>query len=224
MLLRVCGLLILTVTLAPGSSRARDVAACGALIRQLNNAPQIIGDSAEARRYARELSNLTSEIRALRIEMRRNGCGAGSVIVYGRANHEICDGFRASVQELEKNREAVTAERDAARQLVRSSDERTRILAAIRANDCLPSDFEDDQNQRLKVQGIELPKAPAYSGITKLGTDGGQKPETVAAEPPPPPERPYDPDRKVRMVGPRFLPERRLDLAHPSVPGPQPQQ
>ncbi|MBP1846065.1 hypothetical protein J2046_004339 [Rhizobium petrolearium] len=220
--MRLCGLMIAPLLLVPVTASARDTATCAALYRQLNNAPQIIGNTAEIRRYARELSDQNSEIRGLRIEMRRAGCGTGSVVVVGGPNGEICDQMRQTLDAMEQSRDALVAERDNARQLVRSSGERGAILAAIRSNNCIPSDLEEDRKEKMKLQGIELPKEEPYSGIINLRV---RQPQAAAAQPNlPGPERPYDPNKKVRMVGPTFLPEESIDLAHPKSSGPQPQQ
>lgn len=222
--MRLRGLLIAPLLLVPAAASARDIAACAALYRQLNNTRQVIGNTAEMRRYAQQLSRQNSVIRQLRIEMRSAGCGTGSVIALGDADSEICQEIRDQLQQAEANRDAITDERNNARQLVQSSDERTAILAAIRSNSCIPSDVEEDQKERMKVQGIELPKEP-YSGITNLRTTPPEQPQAAAVQPNlPGPERPYDPNRKVRMVGPQFLPEENIDLAHPKSSGPQPQQ
>ncbi|MGK6314962.1 hypothetical protein [Neorhizobium sp. DT-125] len=223
--MRLRGLLIAPLLLVPAAASARDVAACAALYRQLNNTRQVIGNTAEMRRYAQQLSRQNSVIRQLRIEMRSAGCGTGSVITLGGADSEVCQEIRDQLQQAEANRDAITDERNNVRQLVQSSDERTAILAAIRSNSCIPSDVEEDQKERMKVQGIELPKEEPYSGITNLRTTPPEQPQAAAIQPNlPGPERPYDPDRKVRTVGPQFLPEENIDLAHPKSSGPQPQQ
>ncbi|MFB9952605.1 hypothetical protein ACFFP0_27485 [Rhizobium puerariae] len=219
------GLLIAPLLLVPAAAAARDIATCAALYRQLNNAPQIIGNTGEMRRFAQELSQQNSDIRMLRIEMRRAGCSTGSVVTLGNANSEVCEEMRQALDTLEQSRDALTAERNNARQITRPSEERNAILTAIRANNCIPSDVEEDHKERLKVQGLELPGKEPYSGITHLHTGEPQRQQAApAAEPSPPPERPYDPNRKVRMVGPTFLPEENIDLAHPKSSGPQPQQ
>ncbi|WJR66713.1 hypothetical protein QTA58_21310 [Neorhizobium sp. CSC1952] len=223
--MRLRGLLIAPLLLVPAAASARDIAACAALYRQLNNTRQVIGNTAEMRRYAQQLSRQNSVIRQLRIEMRSAGCGTGSIIALGDADSEICQEIRDQLQQAEANRDGITDERNNARQLVQSSDERTAILAAIRSNSCIPSDVEEDQKERMKVQGIELPKEEPYSGITNLRTTPPEQPQAAAVQPNlPGPERPYDPNRKVRMVGPQFLPEENIDLAHPKSSGPQPQQ
>lgn len=221
--MRLGGLLIAPLLLVPAAAAARDVATCAALYRQLNNTRQVIGNTAETRRHAQELAQRNIEIRQLRVEMRRSGCGAGSIVTLGGAQGDICRQMREELRSLEEGRESLIAERNNARRLVRSSDERAPILAAIRENNCIPSDVEEDQKERMKVQGLELPKPEPYSGVTDLRAKEPQQPQ-AALQPPPPPERPYDPNRKVRIVGPVFLPEEDIDLAHPKASGPQPQQ
>lgn len=222
--MRLCGLLIAPLLLIPAAASARDVAICAALYRQLNNTRQVIGNTAEMRRYAQELAQYNIEIRQLRTELRRSGCGMGSIVTLGGANGNVCQEIRDELQQAEATRDAIAAERNNARQLVQPSDERTTILAAIRSNSCIPSDVEEDQKERMKVQGLELPKEEPYSGITSLQTIPQQQPQAAAVQPPPPPERPYDPNKKVRMVGPVFLPQEDIDLANPKASGPQPQQ
>ena len=229
---RVCSLLIASLLLSPGAALARDIAGCAGLYRQLQNAPQVIGNTAETRRYVQDLARQNNDIRQLRTEMRRSGCGGGSIVAMGGFTDQgACTQMRQALDKMEQQRDAIEEQRNNASQLVRPSQERTMILAAIRDNRCIPSDVEEDRKERLKVQGIELPKEqPAYSGITTLRTTPPSQPQSAAAAAAPKlnlpgPERAYDPSKKVRMVGPVFLPEDGIDLAHPkSGSGPQPQQ
>lgn len=226
---RLCGLMIASLMLLPAAASARDVAACAALYRQLQNSPVVIGNTAEVRRYTQDLGRANSDIRLLRIEIRRSGCAGGSVVAIGRpsGNAGACEQMRQSVEAMERERDAIAANRNSAQQLSRPSQERTMIIATIRSNNCIPSDVEEDRRERLKVQGIELPKeTQPYSGITTLRTTPAAQPQAASVQKPnlPGPERPYDPHKKVRMVGPVFLPEASIDLAHPKASGPQPQQ
>lgn len=219
--MRLRGLLISTLLLSPATALARDIATCAGLYRQLNTTRQVIGNTAEIRRYSQELAQINIQIRGVRFEMRRSGCGSGSVVTFGGG---ICEQMRNDVQSLEHQRDAVISQRNNAR-LVQQPGEREAVLTAIRANACLPTDVEEEEKERLKVQGIELPKPAPYSGITDLRTT----PKTVPAKAGiehhvPGPERPYDPSKKVRMVGPVFLPDEDIDLAHPKSSGPQQQQ
>lgn len=217
-------LLTALVLLSPVAASARDVALCADLYRQLNGAPQVIGSTRDMRRFAQELSQANGDIRKLRIEMRRAGCGAGSIVTIG--NSSDCDQMRQELQTLESAREALAEERSNARQLVRS-EERGPILAALRQNSCIPSDLHEqnraEEQQRMKVPGLALPQEEGYSGITDLRKPQVQQ-SAASAELPPPPERPYDPNRKLRAVGPAFFPEPGIDLAKPRKDGPQPQQ
>lgn len=226
--MRIRSLLMALSLLPPAAATARDLETCAALYRQLHNAPQLIGNMNDKRRYAQELSQKNGDIRNLRIEMRRAGCGGGSIVVLGQSGETDCGQMREELQSLEAAREVVALERNNARPLVRSSDERGPILAALRQNHCTPSDLAEqnhlEEQERMKVPGLELPKEDGYSGITDLRTPAASG-RTAAAEPSlPQPARPYDPDKKVRSVGPAFFPEQDIDLANPRNDGPQPQQ
>lgn len=223
-------LLIASFVLLPQAASARDIAACADLYRQLRNAPEIIGNTQDMRRYAQELAQKNTDIRRLRVEMRRTGCGGGSIVRLGQEPDETCAQTRDALQSLEAEREALVVERRNKLGLVRSDEERAPILAAIRENSCIPSDLEEqekqDREERLKVPGLELPGGDEpYSGITDLRSNSPQAaPATQLAGPPPVPDRPYDPNRKVRSVGPVFFPEDQIDLANPRAKGAQPQQ
>jgi len=209
--------------LAPVAASARDIATCAALYNQLNNTRQVIGNTAERRRYAQELSLLGSQIRTLRIEMRRAHCAGGSIVVIGGNRAADCKDKEDQLRALEAERQRITTEREEAR--LNPPSEREALLVSIRENACIPSDLQAVERERRKLQGIALPKEDAYSAITDLRTttpvEAVSAAETVNL---PGPERPYDPIKKVRMVGPIFLPEQQIDLANPRLGGPQPLQ
>lgn len=224
---RLRALLIAPLLLAPVAASARDVAGCANLYRQLNNAPVVIGNSVDIRRYTMDLTQQYNQIRQLRIELRRANCagGGGSVVVYGRQNNAICQDIQQELDSMERVHEALKAERDDARkEMMKPSQERLTIMAAIRQNDCTPADVEEEKKERMKVPGLALPKDDPSSSITNFGKPIALPTQASAAKPPPPPDRPYDPTKKVRMVGPVFLPEASIDLAHPKSSGPQQQQ
>lgn len=228
-------LLVLGLVAVPDIAAAQDSGLCEDLFRQLRAAPEIIGSTQEMRRYAQELGEANNGIRKLRIELRRSGCGGGSIVRLGDAGEPAdpgCAGMRHDLRALEEEREALAAERRSRLNLVRSSDDRADILAAIRDNNCTPHQDEPDQDEEqeplqddgVRVPGLELPKDDGpYSGITDLRTRHPQRAEAARAEPPPVPDRPYDPNKTVRMVGPTFFPEDSIDLAHPKG-APQAQQ
>jgi hypothetical protein len=221
----------------PGAGIARDAALCADLYRKLNSLPQIIGNSGEMRRYAQEVSGLNGDIRQLRIDMRKRGCGGGSIVTFGQSEDGVCAEMQHALKAMEAEREAVTQQRNNTRSMMQPSEERVAVLSAIRKSQCTPTDLDVqtaiDEKERIRIRGLALPRedepqpvaAPKADGpsITRLGP-GAPK---LAATPEPiqlPPERPYEPDRKVRMVGPRFFPENKLDLANPKLSGPQPLQ
>lgn len=90
-----------------------------------------------------------------------------------------------------------------------------------------------EEMQKQEEAAKPQPEKP-YSGITTIPSpqgDNAAKPteQQQAAKPPeaPVPERDYDPnDSRVRVVGPKFLPDQtgRIDLKNPALKGIQPQQ
>lgn len=217
-------LLIALMIFAPAAASAQETGACAALYRRLNDAPTVIGTTTEVHRYTQELAQVYNDIRQIRIDLRRARCSVGSVVVFGTRDNGDCKQMQTELRSLEQEREAIKVERDNIRQaLVRPSDERAALLAAIDRNGCSPADIRNASREDLRVRGLELPDDRPQSGVTGLRPRQEPKPETRTAIRPPP-ARPYDPDRKVRMVGPVFLPEDEIDLANPRSTGPQKQQ
>jgi hypothetical protein len=213
------------LALVPLAAEASDI--CQALQRRLMTLPQVIGNTAEVRQHAEALRQNNDEIRYLRSEMRRTRCGGGSIVTYGQRN-DVCGEMAAALGEMERQREAILAQRSQVRQMVRPSSERNAILAAMDANQC-----RSDEAAPIPIAIEPATAAPAEgaarsrSSITTLSP----RAETVAPlslqpeAPPAPPERPYDPSRKVRSVGPVFLPdESSIDLTSPGSGGAQPNQ
>ena len=97
---------------------------------------------------------------------------------------------------------------------------------------CNIAAYHDEMQKQEEAARPEVEKP--YSGITTIPSpqgDKSQKPaeQQQAAKPPeqPVPERDYDPnDSKVRVIGPKFLPDQtgRIDLKNPALKGIQPQQ
>lgn len=106
--------------------------------------------------------------------------------------------------------------------------------ASAKAPDCAcnMAAYHDEMQKQEEAARPEAEKP--YSGITTIPSpqgDKAQKPaeQQQAAKPPeqPVPERDYDPnDSKVRVIGPKFLPDQtgRIDLKNPALKGIQPQQ
>jgi len=95
--------LMLASLLAPQAAFPRDVEVCANLYRRLNSTPQIIGTSSNVRRYAQDLSALNADIRQLRIDMRRQGCGSGSIVALGAPSDgdDECGYMQDTLQRLE---------------------------------------------------------------------------------------------------------------------------
>lgn len=211
------------VLIVPSAAIAETSDICQALQRRLATLPRVIGSTAEVRRHAEALRFHNDEIRFLRTEMRRARCGAGSIVTFGQRD-DVCGEIAADLRDMEARRDAIAAQRSAARQIIRPSGERNAITAALEANQCssagettvLPAAIGPEQTP----SGGEQP----YSAITTL-TPRTEPAHSPAVETPPPPARPYDPSRKVRTVGPVFLPDdTSIDLTNPTGGGAQPRQ
>jgi hypothetical protein len=232
--------LMLASLLAPQAAFARDVEVCANLYRRLNSTPQIIGTSSNVRRYAQDLSALNADIRQLRIYMRRQGCGGGSIVTLGASSDgdDECGYMQETLQLLEDERAGLTEQRNNSRSLLQPSEERVALLSAIRANNCTPTDLDTqtelDDKEHIRIRGLALPRPedqeldspkPSVrqddpnSSITHLGSASPavRKEEPIQF----PPDRPYEPDRKMRSVGPAFFPQEDIDLANPKSSGPQ---
>lgn len=232
--------LVLASLLLPQASLARDVEVCANLYRRLSSTPQIIGTTSNVRRYAQDLSALNADIRQLRIDMRRQGCGSGSIVTLGvHSGGDECGHMQDTLQRLEDERAGLTEQRNNTRSLLQPSEERVAILSAIRANNCTPTDLDTqtelDEKERIRIRGLALPgpdepepgmslRKPddPNSSITHLGSASPAQPKQEPVQFPP--DRPYDPGKKVRSVGPQFFPEEDIDLANPKSSGPQQQQ
>jgi hypothetical protein len=224
-------LFLLPILLSPVAALAQDAETCEILNRRLNNGTQVIGNTQEVRSFVQSLSLVNADVRKLRIELRRSGCGVGSIVVLGGSNQAACEGIRADLDALESERDELVARRNDARRMVRPSGDRTAIIAAIRQNGCeigtgaqLQGATGPSETQP-SLPGIELPGAEKpYSGITDLRskpTPPAARQEAAAPVIATPPDRPYDTSKKVRSVGPQFLPEPGMDLANPADHGVQ---
>lgn len=232
--------LALVSLLLPQAAFASDVEVCANLYRRLNSTPQIIGTSSNVRRYAQDLSALNADIRQLRIDMRRQGCGSGSIVTFGEPEDiDECRNMQDTLQRLEDERAGLTEQRNNTRSLLQPSEERVAILSAIRANNCTPTDLDTqtelDDNERRRIRGLALPRPDEQrpdeprpgglkpndpnSSITHLGSSSPVQPKEEPVQFPP--DRPFDPEKKVRSVGPQFFPEEDIDLANPKSSGPQ---
>ena len=215
--------MIASLALVPLVAAAETPAICRTLQRHLATLPQVIGSTSEVRRHAEALRDLDAEIRQLRTEMRRARCGR-SIVTLGRQD-DICTDLSGALKEAEAMRDAVAAQRSAARQILRPSPERSAILGALQANGCHADESSDRAPVPVPVAADPAPAtenpAKPHSSITRLSPDAERgRPTGIEPLPLAPPERPYDPSRQVRSVGPAFLPdETGIELANPAESG-----
>jgi len=195
---------------------------CQSLGRRLAAVPTVIGSTAEVRHHAEGLRRQEDEIRQLRTEMRRSGCGAGSIVSFGRSS-DMCAGMATALREAEAERDKIRSQRTASLSIVRPSGERNAIVNAMRENGCNQAVATPQALVTEPLGPLEGERAAgSSSSITRIKPKlpkGAAAAESAAAVPPPGPgpERPYDPSKKVRAVGPVFLPDDSLiDLANPA--------
>ena len=112
-------------------------ALCESLRAQLNQLPEISGNTAEVRRYANALAHQNLNIRKVRNDLQRYGCSSGSFTVFGGRNQAACDQLQSTLADMEANRRYLETERDAVKSTVSSgSSERRHLLAALQENGC----------------------------------------------------------------------------------------
>lgn len=212
----------------PGAAAADQTALCQSLYRRLASVPTVIGSTAEVRRQADALREVDDEIRYLRTEMRRSGCGSGSIVSFGRSD-DVCFQITDELRRAQAARETIRS-RQMSGSIVRPSGERNAIIAAIEANQCrdlATMPLSTAVEPQADTPAVTTPKLPPPSGSSITRISPKQPPARTAAAPPPPPpvERPYDPSRQVRSVGPTFLPDdSAIDLANPAAEGAQSRQ
>lgn len=116
---------------------AAQAALCENLRDALTRVRDVTGNTAEVRKYANALARQNMNIRKLRNDLQRYSCSSGSFTVFGGGNAHACQQLTASLDEMEENRRALTAQREALQGTVSSGTrERRRIMAALRDNGC----------------------------------------------------------------------------------------
>lgn len=166
---RAIGTLLTLMFAVPFSAQADPV--CDSLRAQLEQPRQVIGNTAEVRRYANALAQQNILIRRIRNDMRGYGCSSGSVIVYGNPNAELCAEIGDALVQAQEDREMITQERDrmlAERRQSSGSNNRQQIMAALDAQGCLdeqaPSITTIDPSQDPDMRGPGDPfEQPGYS-------------------------------------------------------------
>lgn len=137
-------LLSFTVLLVgqPVASEASEV--CDELRERLASAPEVIGNTAEIRRYSSAIARQNFEIRKTRQDLQRLRCGSPSVIEYGAESRKDCTELSAALSGMEENKSDLAEKRDALRHGgTEENAVRGQILAAIDANGCNDLPVED---------------------------------------------------------------------------------
>ncbi|MBT9372416.1 hypothetical protein [Rhizobium sp. CSW-27] len=232
--MRVTSLLSILLALLPASAMAAENAArCLSLGKQIAATPRVIGNTQEVRDFAQALTEQNREIRQVRLEMQELGCRIGqpdsSILTYHDGYRDPCHDLSTTLTAMESNRRAIIARRQGPQQVVRSlGRSEADIRKEMRALRCGEIDFSALEQERLQPRPAELPKPPAPPAPSAVSAPTPLRSKIEPQQPVRrggPPDRPWDPSKPVRMVGPAFFPDDdRIDLAHPAGPGVQPTQ
>ncbi|WP_137131273.1 hypothetical protein [Rhizobium sp. FY34] len=214
------------IFLPAAASAADNTARCMALGREIASTTKLIGTTQEARSFASALTQQSVEIRKMRIEMHRMGCGrSGSIVTYGTDRPDPCADFADALASMENNRQAIMAQRQEATKVIRSlGRDEAALREEMRVLQCGELDFATlpiSGNASPDLTSTLDPKAKNGSIVEFKTTK-----DTILRDTTPvPPERPFDPSKPVRVVGPQFFPDDRdIDLANPAIAGSQPRQ
>lgn len=155
---RLFGTLVTLLFASPLSAQASAV--CDSLRAQLDQQTQIIGNTAEVRRYANALAQQNIVIRRIKNDMRSYGCSSGSIIVYGNPNAQLCGEIGDALVQAQAERDMIAEDRDrmlAAQRADNAQDGRQRIMAALDAQGCFdeqsPSFTSTDPSQNRDMRG-----------------------------------------------------------------------
>lgn len=155
--IQMIGTFALMVLAVP--AMAQENTACETLRSQLHQQPrQIVGNTAEVRRFANALAQQNILIRRIKNDLRGYGCTSGSITVYGNPNAELCGEIGDALEQAEADRDMIAQDRDrmlADRRSENRQDARDRILAALNAQGCYdeqPSDSTTDPSENPDMQ------------------------------------------------------------------------
>lgn len=107
---RMTLLSLFIATVIPSLSYANDEI-CADIQKRLNGGTLTIGNNAETRAITRAINDQNALVRQIRIDMRRNGCSIGSVIVYGNQNAEFCGELGDHLVEARAELDYLTSQR-----------------------------------------------------------------------------------------------------------------
>ncbi|MBP2549353.1 hypothetical protein J2858_002276 [Neorhizobium galegae] len=233
--MRIPSLLTTVFLLVPAVTHAAEnVERCLTLGRKLAATPSTVGAPDTGRGFPQLLAAQNREIRNVRLEMQELRCRTGSIVTFQNGAPDPCIALNDALSAMETNRRAMIARRQGQMSVVsapqRSEDDIRAEMLSLR---CGEIDYAAVEQERLAPRPAVLPQVPSTpSAIPGAGLSGSSsilslqsKIEPLqAARPQGPPERDWDPSKPVRMVGPMFFPDEKIDLAHPKMPGAQPTQ
>jgi hypothetical protein len=154
---------------------------CEKLRSRLNSASETIGNTKEARIYARAIAQQKQQMVKVRSDLRRYGCSTGSIVIFGGRNMQACNTLSNALDRMESNLQALEDHNVSITSSGMSATSRQRLLASLDANGC--NDVRPDPTE------AEIDTSPT------LNASYSREPQATALEPS------YDPDRKIRNLG-----------------------
>jgi hypothetical protein len=109
---------------------------CERLQGELSGLPRVMADTASVRKYAGAITRQNIQLRKAKSDMRRLGCGGGSLTIIGGANGEMCQTLTSVVGKMERNLQILDKKRREFAAGTSTTVTRRRLVAALDANGC----------------------------------------------------------------------------------------
>lgn len=142
---------------------------CSSLRQQITAMSGTVGATSEARKYGRAIASQTFEIRKIRGERARLGCGQGSIEFIGSEEEIECDALTGAIERMQVNLDILHARR---RQLLDNAATglaRQRLVAALEENGC------NDDLSALVDEINFAPETAINETIRKPGAEFGEE-------------------------------------------------
>lgn len=167
MTFRSCRLMVQVGVVATLLSAGQSMAGgrCDELQSQLSDLPVATEAKGDSRQYSNAISQQNLELRGARSDLRRLGCGAGSVSSYGSAGNDECGTIQSSVNEMERNLRSLEGQRTDLAYAERDRAARDEVLRELEANGC-------DETAAINSAGEDEPDANVRYEEEPLGDDG----------------------------------------------------
>ena len=133
---------------------------CSDLRSQLANLPLTIDSGEQVRSYSSAIARQNMELRRAGADLRRLGCGTGSVTVFGGQNAGACASIASTIDQMDRNLQILVKKRDEMSFAGGDPAERSHILAELSENGCgQAAAIEASTQADMTMEGGDLPEA-----------------------------------------------------------------